>query len=102
MPFTWDGSSWPTPACCRRSPRRPGYTFGDELALESVSFAPQAFPLGNEIVIDTQWRALRQPADDYTLFVHLVDVHGENVAAFDIPLTGGYYPSSLWDVGELV
>lgn len=78
------------------------YTFGDELALESVSFAPQAFPLGNEIVIDTQWRALRQPAHDYTLFVHLVDAHGENVAAFDIPLTGGYYPSSLWDVGELV
>lgn len=78
------------------------FTFGDELALEQLSFAPQAFPLGDEIAIDLQWRALRQPAHDYTVFAHLVDAQGETVAAFDIPLTGGYYPSSLWDAGELV
>jgi len=78
------------------------YTFGDELALEQLSFTPQAFPLGDEITIDSQWRALQQPAHDYTVFAHLVDAQGETVAAFDIPLTGGYYPSSLWDAGELV
>jgi hypothetical protein len=78
------------------------FTFGDELALEQVSYAPQAFPLGDEIAIDLQWRAQRQPAHDYTVFAHMVDAQGETVAAFDIPLTGGYYPSSLWDAGELV
>lgn len=78
------------------------FTFGDEIALEAVSVAPQAFPLGDEIVIDLQWRALRQPAHDYTVFAHLIDAQGGTAAAFDIPLTGGYYPSSLWDAGELV
>jgi hypothetical protein len=78
------------------------FTFGDEIALEAASIAPQAFPLGDEIVIDLQWRALRQPARDYTVFAHLVDAQGGTAAAFDIPLTGGYYPSSLWDAGELV
>lgn len=33
------------------------YTFGDQLALEQLSFVPQAFPLGDEITIDSQWRA---------------------------------------------
>jgi hypothetical protein len=78
------------------------YTFGDELALEQFSFAPQAFPLGAEVVIDTQWRALRPPLHDYTLFAHLVNAQGETAAGFDIPLTDGYYPSGLWDAGELV
>lgn len=78
------------------------YTFGDQLALEQLSFAPQAFPLGAEITIDTQWRALRPPLGDYTLFAHLVNAQGETAAGFDIPLTDGYYPSGLWDAGELV
>lgn len=78
------------------------YTFGDDLALEQLSFAPQAFPLGAEIVIDTQWRALRSPQRDYTFFAHLVDAQGEVVSGFDIPLTGGYYPNSMWETGELV
>jgi hypothetical protein len=76
------------------------YTFGDEIALEQFSFAPQAFPFAPELTIELQWRALTEPAHDYTVFAHLVDAAGATVAAYDLPLTAGYHPSGLWEAGE--
>ncbi len=78
------------------------YNFGDQIALEQFTFAPQAFPLGAEMVLDLQWRAVAPPVGDYTLFAHLVDSQGNTVAASDQPLTGNYYPSGLWDAGDRV
>ncbi len=78
------------------------FTFGDELALEQFSLTPPVFPFGRELDITLPWRALKQPAHDYTVFAHLVDGGGATVAAYDLPLTGGYYPSSLWEAGEQV
>ncbi|MFZ2362480.1 MAG: phospholipid carrier-dependent glycosyltransferase [Anaerolineae bacterium] len=78
------------------------YTFGEEIALEEASFAPQVFPFAPELAIDLRWRALAQPARDYTVFAHLVDAAGATVAAYDLPLTGGAYPSGLWEAGERV
>lgn len=86
-----------------QSPEAPlSYDFGRQLALEQFSITPAAFPLGSELTVELQWRALIPPARDYTLFVHLVDDQGNTVAASDQPLTGGYYPSGLWDAGERV
>lgn len=78
------------------------FTFGDEIALEQFSLTPEAFPFGQEITIELQWRALAQPRHDYTVFVHLVDDAGRAVLTYDLPLTGGYYPSGLWESGEQV
>lgn len=78
------------------------YDFGRQIALEQFSIVPAAFPLGAEMTVELQWRALMAPVRDYTLFVHLVDEEGNTVAASDQPLTGGYYPSGLWDAGERV
>jgi hypothetical protein len=78
------------------------YTFGDEIALEHFSFTPQVFPFAPEFTIELHWRALAQLAQDYTVFAHLVDAHDVTVFAYDLPLTDGYYPSSLWDAGERV
>ncbi len=78
------------------------FTFGDQIALEQASFAPQDFPFVPEMTIDLRWRALGQPAQDYTVFVHLDNMAGETVAAYDLPLTGGVYPSGLWEAGERI
>lgn len=48
------------------------------------------------------WQALRPPDADYTTFVHLRDGANENVAQKDRPPANGRYPSSLWDVGEII
>jgi hypothetical protein len=40
---------------------------------------------------------------DYTVFIHLRDMQsGENVTQGDGPPVGGWYPTSLWEVGEVV
>lgn len=78
------------------------FTFGDEIALEQFSLSPASFPYGREMEITLPMRALRQPALDYTVFAHLVDAAGVTVQALDLPLTGGYYPSGLWEAGEQV
>ena len=70
--------------------------------MEQFSFTPQVFPFAPELNIDLQWRALAQPAHDYTVFAHLDNAAGVTVAAYDLPLTDGYYPSGLWEAGERV
>lgn len=85
-----------------QSSAAPLYDFGGQMALEQFSMTPDAFPFGPELAIETHWRALAAPAGDYTLFVHLIDQQGDTVAAKDLPLTGGYYPSGLWEGGDRV
>ena len=55
------------------------------------------------------WRCDAQPPSDYTTFVHLVNTTATGqpdaariVAQMDCPPTGGAYPTSLWDVGEII
>jgi hypothetical protein len=67
---------------------------GGQIALTSVARK------AGEIVL--QWQALRKPAADYTMFVHVVDASGQLVAQDDSPPKGGSYPTSLWDAGEVV
>lgn len=77
--------------------------FGDQIGLESVALTPDLQPRpGETMTITLQWQALARPAADYTLFAHLQNAQGEQIAGNDQPLTGGYYPSGLWDAGESV
>jgi hypothetical protein len=49
------------------------------------------------------WQALKTPAADYTVFVHLFDpVTEELVAQSDAQPRLGAYPTSWWTVGEVV
>jgi hypothetical protein len=64
---------------------------------------------GYDIVIETgvlkltlYWESLAQTSVDYTTFVHLRDRAGNTVAQGDRPAGGGRYPTSLWDVGEII
>ncbi len=49
------------------------------------------------------WQALRAPAGDYTVFVHLFDPTTEEIVAqSDAMPRGGAYPTSWWLAGEVV
>jgi hypothetical protein len=48
------------------------------------------------------WTALRAPAADYTVFVHILDASGTQVGGADGPPVGGQYPTSAWTPGETV
>jgi len=48
------------------------------------------------------WRVTGQPRRDYKIFVHLLDAKGRIVAQADAPPMEGTYPTSAWQVGEVL
>jgi hypothetical protein len=48
------------------------------------------------------WQSLAQTPVDWTIFVHLCSATGETVTQKDGPAGSGHYPSSLWDLGEII
>jgi sulfatase modifying factor 1 len=48
------------------------------------------------------WESLAQTPIDWTTFVHLRNKGGQTVAQKDGPVGNGRYPTSLWEVGEIV
>ncbi len=48
------------------------------------------------------WQAITSPNIDYTVFVHVRNQAGQVVAQYDRPPTDGLYPTSLWEVGEII
>ena len=52
--------------------------------------------------ITLYWRADSELQLDYTTFLHIRDQTDQLVTQKDNPPTGGLYPTSLWDVGEII
>lgn len=48
------------------------------------------------------WQALAPMAEDYTVFIHLLDTTGQVVAQIDGPPLAGSYPTSWWSPGEVL
>jgi hypothetical protein len=57
---------------------------------------------GDHLQLTLHWRAERLLDEDYTVFIHLLDEGGEIVAQGDSQPQGGAYPTSVWDLGEVV
>lgn len=55
---------------------------------------------GNTLQVTLYWRALAQPTEDDTVFVHVLDSTGKVVAQHDSPPRLGKYPTHLWAAGE--
>ncbi len=72
--------------------------FADEVALLGYDLQEE----GGQLRLTTYWQALRTMTVDYTLFVHLLGADGALIAQQDSPPQDGRYPTSIWDVGEVV
>ncbi|MGQ9667734.1 MAG: ArnT family glycosyltransferase [Anaerolineae bacterium] len=75
--------------------------FGDEIVLLDVEMPAAAVP-GARMELLLRFQALRRPAADYILFVHLLDAQGQWVTGVDGPPLLGNYPTGLWDAGEII
>ncbi|MBI4785788.1 MAG: hypothetical protein HY782_01915 [Chloroflexi bacterium] len=74
--------------------------FGDNLVL--ASYALRYDRETRTAHLSLYWQSRAKPNDDYTVFVHLLDPSGKIVAQKDSPPRDGAYPTSVWDVGEIV
>lgn len=48
------------------------------------------------------WRTEKPITNDFTIFVHLLNQHGNLVAQVDASPLGGLYPISIWEPGEII
>jgi len=86
-------------------PASPGFTpanAGGQLRLRSATVSPATLSPGQALTVTLYWQVLAAPAADYDAFVHLLDANGQRVAQSDHRPGGVYYPSSLWQPGELL
>jgi hypothetical protein len=90
----------------------------DVLALDVTPQYPRADRLGDlielkgynvtyafedrEIRLTLYWESIGVTGTDYTTFVHLQDNNGQIIAQTDSQPAAGVYPTSLWDVGEVI
>jgi hypothetical protein len=54
------------------------------------------------VAITLYWKSLAPVAEDYTVFVHLLNPDGTPAAGDDSQPRGGLYPTSFWSPGEVV
>ena len=73
---------------------------GDQFIL--ANYALQADRASNRAHLTLYWQCAAPSGGDYTVFVHLLDASGNIVAQRDAPPRDGKYPTSIWDVGEIV
>ncbi len=68
--------------------------FGGSLALDAATFTPAG--------VAFEWRVLKPPGADYTLFVHVLNAQGKKIAQHDGEPFQAQYPTGLWETGERV
>lgn len=76
--------------------------FGDVVSLLSHELVGEVIS-GKDMALRLVWQT--GPSgfeDDYTVFVHLLDGEEQIVQQWDAPPTGGWYPTSYWDPGQVV
>jgi hypothetical protein len=73
--------------------------FSDQIELAGAQLYPATLHAGGTLCVELDWHALNNPDGDYTVFVHLVDPHGQVVAQTDLQPQGGFAPTSQWKAG---
>jgi hypothetical protein len=74
----------------------------DPIRLTEADFDP-TWPVGTLQTVTLQWWLAEPVNRDYTVFVHLRNgERGENVTQGDGPPVDGWYPTSVWKIGEVV
>jgi len=76
--------------------------FGGAILLTGYDLAPARLRGGDRIQVTLYWQPLHPLEADYTTFVHLVNADGVVIGAGDHRPGGVYYPTSLWQPGDVL
>jgi hypothetical protein len=78
------------------------YRLGEALVLKGREPLETPVLAGHPLSLTLYWAAVSSPAQDYTVFVHIVDRTGRLVAQVDRQPLDGRYPTSSWMAGEII
>lgn len=77
------------------------YQLGDRVALAGYDLEDRLFSTGYGCVT-LYWQVLGDIAEDYSVFVHVVNDQDQTVAQNDSQPRGGFYPTTYWQQGETI
>ncbi|MBM3135544.1 MAG: glycosyltransferase family 39 protein [Chloroflexi bacterium] len=77
-------------------------SLGGQAELVGYALSPAAVRPGETLRLTLFWQARQWIAQDYTVFVHLLDSQGKLWAQHDGPPQDGALPTSAWNPGELL
>ncbi len=78
------------------------FTFGDRIRLLGFDLSSTAVRAGEPFALDLYWQALGPVAEDWQVFIHVLDGDGRRVMGHDGPPRGGWWPTSAWEPGQVV
>jgi hypothetical protein len=78
------------------------FRFADKVTLIGVDVEPDRALPGQDIHLTLYWQADTPLAEDWTVFVHVLDPNGTVITQADSPPASGAYPTSLWNTGEVI
>ncbi len=78
------------------------FNLADRVALIGYDLEERVIRPGETLHLTLFWQALKGMEEDYTVFTHLIDEEERIWGQRDSQPLGGYYPTSFWDVGEVV
>jgi hypothetical protein len=76
--------------------------FGDQMTLLGYDLASLTVRPGEALHLTLYWQARKKMDKDHTVFTHLLDDKKQIWAQKDSQPLGGDYPTSIWDVGEVI
>jgi hypothetical protein len=93
----------PLPAPAPLSPQKgPEASFGEVVQLLAYTVEPLEVAAGEPIQVNLLWQALTDPSQDYTVFIHLLDVESKQIAGSDAQPVNNSYPTTIWSHGERI
>ncbi len=74
-------------------------TMGDGIRLIGYDILPQPVRVGGSLYVQYHWQVSAQPSGDWTVFNHVVDASGNDVAGFDSQPGRGSLITTRWQSG---
>ncbi|CAG0995247.1 hypothetical protein ANRL3_03074 [Anaerolineae bacterium] len=104
-PFTLIAPTYALPTRFADETRVPNPTrinFDNQAELIGYALPQKSVAPGDELPITIYWRARENIAEDFSVYVRLLDANGEVIGRWDAFPGKGLYPTRLWQVGEVI
>lgn len=106
-PFVYIAPAYARPAPLSEAdlqaiPHRLAVTFDEQIALLGYDVSASKVRPGEELSVTLYWRAVGRVADDYSVFLHLLDENDVIVAQRDSFPGKGNFPTGRWIPGEAI
>ena len=83
-------------------PVQPIGRFENDITLQGAALDKTALTPGEWLHVTLFWQTAQPLAENLTVFTQLVDAHGQVWGQFDNPPRNGWYPTPLWQPGEII